>query len=259
MQINAMYQEELLKPSSFKEITDSLKIILLSNLDNSWDYIPFTTEETFGEDTPIMQSSSWISTNIPHTQKHLLLKNILYKSKDYINYYLCNCHLKCEFSLKGESTFWLFLRAGNVFTIDTAVITIAKKENSQNCYISMGTFVEDVHKNLIFKVFTKQQLLDYSKKTNEIKNDTIKFKLNVIDKGEENISGIIYMNDSDKGNKIHSEFFLPVIENFQVIIGGAGKECVMRGGYVKAEFKEKYDNLYLASHNQKGCDCCTIV
>lgn len=259
MQINAMYQEELLKPSSFKEITDSLKIILLSNLDNSWDYIPFTTEETFGEDTPIMQSSSWISTNIPHTQKHLLLKNILYKSKDYINYYLCNCHLKCEFSLKGQSTFWLFLRAGNVFTIDTAVITVTKKENSQNCYVSMGTFVEDVHKNLIFKVFTKQQLLDYSKKTNEIKNDTIKFKLNVIDKGEENISGIIYMNDSDKGNKIHSGFFLPVIENFQVIIGGAGKECVMRSGYVKTEFKEEYDNLYLASHNQKGCDCCTIV
>ena len=75
MQINAMYQEEVLKPS-FKEITDSLKIILLSNLDNTWDYIQFTTEETFGEDTPIMQSSSWIPANIPHTQKHLLLKNI---------------------------------------------------------------------------------------------------------------------------------------------------------------------------------------
>ena len=259
MQIQVILQDESSKPS-FKDALDSRKMIVFSNLENTWDYVQFTTENTIGEDAPIIESLSWSPLELQSDQKHMDLKNLLFKSKDTINYYVCDCQVHCEFSLQGESTFWLFLRGGNSFTTNTAVITVSKREKSQNCYVSMGTFVEDIHKNLIYKIFTRQQLLDYSKKKSEmnIKKDIVHYKMDIIDKGEETISGTIYMNDSERGNKINSGFFIPVIEKYQVIIGGTGDDCLMKAGYAKAEFKEEYALLYLTPNNHRDCDCCII-
>lgn len=69
-----------------------------------------------------------------------------------------------NFCLKGESSFWLMLRTEEYFDEFSAVIRISKEENSQNIFISMGTYVRDSFKNLILKNFSKQQLIDFSSK-----------------------------------------------------------------------------------------------
>ena len=83
----------------------------------------------FGENIPIIQNFSWKTLIPPEEDKHMELSNLLFKSKEFINYYVCNCNIHCEFTLKGENSFWLFLRAGDKFTTDTAVIMITKIES----------------------------------------------------------------------------------------------------------------------------------
>lgn len=255
-----LLQEESLKPS-VKEALDSRRMIMFSHLENTWDYVGFVTENMFGEDTPIMESLSW-KTAVPSEEDRLLkLSNLLFKSKEYIDYYVCNCNINCEFILKGENSFWLFLRAGKSFTTETAVIMISKTKKSQTCYISLGTFVKDVHDSLIYKVFRKQQLIDYSKEKNEnnVRTDIVHCKLEILDIGEESINVSVAINGSQKDNKITSDFFLPVIGKFQIILGATGDVCVVKSGYASAEFKDEYEKLYSLHANGNECDCCFIM
>jgi hypothetical protein len=69
-----------------------------------------------------------------------------------------------NFILKGESTCWIINRLNEKFDEFTSVVKIAKEEKSQRVFLSMGTFVRDNNKNLIFKIFTRQQLIDFSSK-----------------------------------------------------------------------------------------------
>lgn len=255
-----LLQEESLKPS-VKEALDSRRMIMLSILENTWDYVDFNIDNMFGENIPIIQNFSWKTLIPPEEDKHMELSNLLFKSKEFINYYVCNCNIHCEFTLKGENSFWLFLRAGDKFTTDTAVIMVTKIRQSQTCYISFGTFVKDVHDNLIYKIFTRQQLLDYSKEknANNIKNDITQFKLEVFDKGEDSINVSVAINGSKKDNKITSDFFLPVIGKYQIALGSIGDKCVVKSGYVSAEFKDEYEKLYSLHANRNECDCCLIM
>ena len=70
--------------------------------------------------------------------------------------------MSTSFNLKGESSLWIFSRVDEYFDEYSAVLRISKEDKSQNLFISMGAFVRDQHKNLIFKIFSKQQLIDYS-------------------------------------------------------------------------------------------------
>lgn len=70
--------------------------------------------------------------------------------------------ISTSISLKGESSYWLILRTEEFFDEFSAVIRISKEDNSQNVFISMGTYVRDSYKNLILKNFSKQQLIDFS-------------------------------------------------------------------------------------------------
>ena len=70
--------------------------------------------------------------------------------------------ISVNFILKGESTCWIINRVAEKFDEYTAVVKISKEEKAQRVFLSMGTFVRDNNKNLIFKIFTKQQLIDFS-------------------------------------------------------------------------------------------------
>jgi hypothetical protein len=72
--------------------------------------------------------------------------------------------IKCCISLKGDSTCWIFNRANDYFDEYTLAIKLEKIEHSQKVFVSLGTFVKDYQNNLIFKVFTREQLVDYSGK-----------------------------------------------------------------------------------------------
>lgn len=70
--------------------------------------------------------------------------------------------IQTTFSLRGESTLWIFNRVSDYFDDYTVSIKIEKIENSQKVFCSLGTFIKDKEDNLIFKNFIKEQLVDYS-------------------------------------------------------------------------------------------------
>ena len=72
--------------------------------------------------------------------------------------------ISTTFSLKGESAFWLILRTDKDFDEYSVIIRISKDDKSQSVHMCMGTYVRDVHNNLVFKIFSKQQLIDFSSK-----------------------------------------------------------------------------------------------
>jgi hypothetical protein len=64
--------------------------------------------------------------------------------------------------LRGESSCWIITRTEESFNTYSAVAKISKDDRSQKLFINLGTFVSDKNDNLIFKVFSRQQLIDYS-------------------------------------------------------------------------------------------------
>ena len=64
--------------------------------------------------------------------------------------------------MKGESSLWIITRSDLEFDEYSSIIRISKEDKSQNVHVSLGTFVMDKYNNLIFKIFSKQQLIDYS-------------------------------------------------------------------------------------------------
>lgn len=69
-----------------------------------------------------------------------------------------------NFSLKDESSLWLFLRNDLSPDTDTSVIRITKESNSQRCFIGLGTYIKDKNNKNLFKIFTRQQLVDFNSK-----------------------------------------------------------------------------------------------
>lgn len=71
--------------------------------------------------------------------------------------------ISLNFSLRGESVFWLILRTEDKLDENSAIIKISKEDKCQKMFISFGTFVlEEDKEDLTFKIFTTQQLIDTS-------------------------------------------------------------------------------------------------
>ena len=66
--------------------------------------------------------------------------------------------------LKGESYFWIVTRSSDELNKFSAIIKISKEDRCQKVFASLGTFVYDGKGNMYFKIFLKQQLIDYSSK-----------------------------------------------------------------------------------------------
>ena len=241
---------------SINDISSSLIFILFTDLNEQWLYSQFKTEILFGEENPIIQSSQWSSTDLSSSSSYEL-RNLIFKSKQEIDYRIVNAHISLCVTLRGESQIWLVLHSNDKFDVTSAVISISKKEKSQTAFVSLGTFVKDVHNNLVYKVFTKQQLLCYDGKSNHYKkNDITNIKMEIVDTGEEVFNAKILVNDSKKDNKISSSFFLPVVKKYSVMIGGSGESCNVKNLYIETKYKKEFEEKTATLH--KGCDCCVI-
>ena len=64
--------------------------------------------------------------------------------------------------LKGESNFWIISRSSDVLNKFSAVVKISKEDRCQKVFASFGTFVNDAKGNMYFKIFLKQQLINFS-------------------------------------------------------------------------------------------------
>src|SRR4051812_28596107 len=99
-----------------------------------------------------------------------------------------------DVELKGESSFWLILRSTSVLDKYSAVLKFSKENNSQKVFVSFGTFVHDHENKPIFKIFQKQQLINYSKDKNKsfLDRDTCQIRANVLDNGDDKIKAKIF-------------------------------------------------------------------
>jgi len=133
------------------------------------------------------------------------------------------------------------LRSDADFNEYSAIIKISKEDKSQNMHVSMGTFVHDINCNLIFKIFSKQQLIDYSsiwiifKNLLEIRNksykenDICELKAYVYENAEEKITAKFYGKNK---NFIISIFAL----NFFFKIKNSNKRLIIYQNLIYAPF-----------------------
>ncbi len=71
---------------------------------------------------------------------NLEIKNLIFKSENEINYTIYNNYINCNVNLKGENSFWIFLRVKNNFSIENAIILYNREEYNHTIHISLGTF-----------------------------------------------------------------------------------------------------------------------
>ncbi len=113
---------------------------------------------------------------------------------------LSNKHSKAsdiyfDIVLKGESSFWLILRSSNELNKYSSILKLSKDNNSQKVFVSYGTFVVDHNGKSIFKVFLKQQLINYHrnvKNKSYYDNDMCEIRANVFDNGDDKIKAKIF-------------------------------------------------------------------
>lgn len=100
------------------------------------------------------------------SKKGIDIQNLIFKCKEKAKIPGLGASISINAVLKGESNLWLFTR--NVdFNQSTAVIRVNKEEKSQRIYLSLGTYVKDKDDSFLFKVFTRQQLVDFNSKYNK--------------------------------------------------------------------------------------------
>lgn len=112
----------------------------------------------------ISENNNWSPSSIITNIKGVELRNLIFRSKEFIEMELTNAEISAHLSLKGESSFWVITRTDNEFTEHSAIVRVSKDEKSQKVFASLGTFLKDSQGNLVFKIFCKQQLIDYSSK-----------------------------------------------------------------------------------------------
>lgn len=72
-------------------------------------------------------------------------------------------NIEVNFSLKEDSSFYLFLRETKKISNYTCVIRVSRELGNNKCHVSLGTFINE-GEDLQFKVFSKQQLVDFNSK-----------------------------------------------------------------------------------------------
>ena len=159
----------------------------------------------------------------------------------------------------------------DIFNKYTSLIKINKDMKTKSCFITFGTYYNDINKNnkLCHKFFLKRQLIDYSteKKDNNYyisKEDATEFNVIINDFGEETINTRIFLNDNKKPNEISGSFFIPINKKAQIMVFVMGTSVRMKEikGKIFNKRNESLKNLIkFESENNapKNCDCCVIV
>ena len=229
---------------------------------SQWEYSTFTTDLSSNQEIPIINSKKWSMSEIFSTP--IEIRNLIFRSEECIDYGLANGEVNGNLTLQGESTFWLILHCDNNIYEDTsALLQISKKEDSQKLFASLGVFLSEDE----YKVFSRQQLVNYNSNTNNnkiyIENDTCNIKFTILDPGDDNMIIKIYVNGCFFENTIDADFFLPVNDKKKIFIAGSGHSCYINYlssiSYVKPRYAKEFNilshkNPYM--NNQKSCDCC---
>jgi hypothetical protein len=87
--------------------------------------------------------------------------------------------------------------------------------------------------------------------------DIVKLNIRICDGGSEIISVYSYLNDNKEDNLVKGNFFIPISDNYKVMIAGTG-ECKISRFSCDIYYKNEYAPPEY-SNDIKGCNCCTII
>jgi Fe-S cluster biosynthesis and repair protein YggX len=144
------------------------------------------------------------------------------------------------------------------------------KQNSANfdCYPSEQGKVINHNTSTCLKMFCKQQLLDFDKnkfksiernKSIIVKQDKLmKFNMQILDNSEDKLDIKIYINDNPIYNEVSSDFFLPYIGKYTVMIGGVGDLVMLNYLNTYSYSKTNFESECVLSNEKNNCSCCTI-
>ena len=247
---------------SQEEIIKAKKRIEFFNYNNEWLYSNFNTNNSSKNiEYPIIISENWTKPN-SYNLNNLELRNLIFLSEEEINYSICNNEIKAIVDLKGESTFWIFLRTKEYFSKENVIILFKKEEYSQIIYLILGNFILNSKGNLIFTPFIKEQLilsnLNQKEKSIYEKNDYINLNIKIYDEGKDEIIVYTYLNNNKEENFAKGNFFIPINGNYKVMIAGSGQQCKLKQFSCYSYYKPKYAPAELLNEG-KACNCCNII
>lgn len=245
-----------------EEIIKAKKRIEFFNYNNEWLYSNFNTNNSSKNiEYPIIISENWTKPN-SYNLNNLELRNLIFLSEEEINYSICNNEIKGIVDLKGESTFWIFLRTKEYFSKENVIILFKKEEYSQIIYLILGNFILNSKGNLIFTPFIKEQLilsnLNQKEKSIYEKNDYINLNIKIYDEGKDEIIVYTYLNNNKEENFAKGNFFIPINGNYKVMIAGSGQQCKLKQFSCYSYYKPKYAPAELLNEG-KACNCCNII
>ena len=251
-----------IKKYSKEQLIKEKKIIDFFNNNNTWYFTKFDTQFSKNRiEYPIIVEPNWQKFNYISSYK-IDLKDLLFKSEEKINYSICNININCNVTLKGESSFWIFLRTKENFSKENAIILYNREEFSECVYITLGTFFLNLHSKLVYKPFIKQQLV-FSKKKNKkndnfYNNNKINLSIKIYDEGYDTITIETFLNDRKENNFIKGNFFQQIKDNYSLMFGGKGEKIKLYKFLCQLSYKPYYLPPEITNNHVKGCTCCNI-
>ena len=283
---------------SFRELNlfltiDNPQLFEISDIQNELniDINEFENEEENDiEKIPTINNSWKIAKKFKKVNNCIEFSNIALRTLNEVNYNTNGVEINVDFSLVGDSEFWIFSRcfinkdfneseifdtfsinneSNVIFNKYTSLIKINKEKNSSKCFVSFGTFYEDeTDKNKIkYETFLKRQLIDYSEIENSnsdtsnsiyyyLENDLMDIRIIIIDLGDEVIDAKIFINNNNKFNHIEGKFYLPTIKRSKLLFCGIGQSVLVRK--LRISSIDKSEDFESDVSNKKSCTCCNI-
>ena len=253
---------------------DKSEIVDIDN--NKWTILEDNFPFSYQEDT------------LKNSYNFIELKNMAIRTIQEIDYEEMGLELNLNFNLVEKSELWIFTRAfvnksinescyfdeksqniniNDIFNKYTSLIKIIKESNSNRCFVTFGTFYNEINDNnsLHYKSFLKRQLIDFTP-DNDLndKNENIsEFNVTINDLGEETININIFLNNMIKSNEINGKFFLPINKKAKILICGIGKSIELKEMTIKTfDKKNSLKNgtkFEMENDTLKNCECCSII
>ena len=281
----------------YNKINKQNFITLSLNDNNIFETAYFDYNQKNKDNTiPSLDIISWEQNNklINEFQKnnYIELKSLAVRTTNEIDYSTKGVKLYLDFSLIGDSEFWIFTRCfvnkdinessnfdeqslnnepNIIYNKYTSLIKIIKEKNSNKCFITFGTFYEDLEDNfkIKYETFLKRQLVDYSQNEQNksynyyyLENDLAEFQVTILDSGNDLIDAQILFNKNTKFNHIMGKFYLPTKKKAKLLFCGVGPSVKVRklkiNYYEKNELEDENKLETIFSNEKKSCTCCFI-
>jgi hypothetical protein len=232
------------------------------------------------DNIPILKNAEWKSLNYP--MQNVEFKKIALRTINEINYEINMVKIYINFTLQGESELWIFTRCfinkevnesinfdlsslnnepDIIFNKYSSLIKITKERYSNKCFISFGTFCENMKypNKLSYKTFLKRQIVNFNDNSNikHYKNDICEFNVQVIDSGNENIDVKVAMNADDKFNYVIGNFYIPINKRSKLLFCGEGQSVMIKSLTIN-NYNKSEEQIQQFEFEQKSCSCCNI-